>query len=73
MEYRLLIDLETIEFLDSLQKKERNLLIKQFEKIRSFPRIILITTSQMPLGGALKSASSRVGQSITGSMMLIGM
>jgi hypothetical protein len=37
MEYRLLIDLETIEFLDSLQKKQRNLLIKQFEKIRSFP------------------------------------
>lgn len=37
MEYRLLIDLEAIELLDSLPKKDRNRLIDQFEKIRSFP------------------------------------
>ncbi len=37
MEYRLLIDLEAIELLDTLPKKERNRLIDQFEKIRSFP------------------------------------
>ena len=63
MEYRLLIDIEVIELLDTLQKKERNRLIDQFEKIRSFRAITLIILNQMPLGGALKSAFFRAGPS----------
>jgi hypothetical protein len=37
MEYRLLVDLEAIQVLDGLPKRERSRLIDQFEKIRSFP------------------------------------
>lgn len=37
MEYRLLIDLETIEVLDRLTKTARNRLLGHFTNIRSFP------------------------------------
>jgi hypothetical protein len=37
MEYRLLIDLEVIEFLDRLPKRTRLRLLDQFRKIRAFP------------------------------------
>ena len=37
MDFRLLIDLEAIEVLDSLPIKLRKRLLIQFHKIRSFP------------------------------------
>ena len=37
MDYRLLIDLETIEILDGLPKKLRSRLLGHLQKIRSFP------------------------------------
>jgi len=37
VEYRLFIDLEAVEVLDSLPKRMRNRILDQFQKIRSFP------------------------------------
>jgi hypothetical protein len=37
MEYRLLVDLETIEVLHGLPKSKRDLLLRHLTKIRSFP------------------------------------
>ncbi len=37
MEYRLLVDLETIDLLQRLPKRTRGVLLHHLEKVRAFP------------------------------------
>ena len=73
MEYRLLVDLEVIEFMDSIPKAQRpRFLLYSKDYGRSRP-IIQITTKPMLSGDVWKSASFRSGRFTTGLTMLIGM
>ena len=58
MSYRLLIDYEVIEFLETLPRKDRQLLRNCFVAIQDYPRTFPITPRPKALAAALTSTSA---------------
>ena len=73
MEYRLLVDLEVIEVMDSMPKAQRRRFLALFERLRAFPTNYSDYHEADAVGRRVEVASFRSGRFTTGLTMLIGM